>query len=58
VTTLETPPTQANGGGYNSTLSVSLPGGLLPGQSVDVNLTLGVKQAGTFRFLIIVEALP
>jgi hypothetical protein len=58
VTTLETPPAQANGGGYNSTLSVSIPGGLMPGQSVDVNFTLGVKQAGTFRFFIIVEALP
>jgi Big-like domain-containing protein len=58
VTTLETPPAQANGGGYNSTLSVNIPGGLLNGQSIDVNFQLGVQQAGSFRFIIIVEALP
>lgn len=59
VTTLETPPTQTNGGGYNSTLGVTLPGGgLTNNASVDVNLTLGVMTPGTFRLLIIVEALP
>jgi hypothetical protein len=59
ATVLEQPPNQAtNGGGYNSTVMVNLGGGLANGQSVDVNFTLGVKQAGTFRFLIIVEALP
>jgi Bacterial Ig domain/Calx-beta domain len=59
ATTLETPPAQPNGGGYNSTLSVALPGpGLANGASVDVNFTLGVVQSGTFRFYIIIEALP
>ena len=58
-TTLETPPAQPNGGGVNSTLSVTLPGpGLANNASIDVNFTLGVVQSGTFRFLIIVEALP
>src|SRR4051812_6150869 len=59
ATTLEQPPTQVVGGGINSTLSVALPGpGLANGGSIDVNFTLGVQQTGTFRFLIIVEALP
>jgi hypothetical protein len=58
-TTLETPPTQANGGGLNSTLTITLPaGGLTPGQSIDVQLLLGVNQAGNFRFFISQEALP
>ena len=57
-TVLETPPAQGNGGGYNSTLSVSIPGGLAPNASIDVNFALGVVQGGTFRFFIIVEALP
>jgi hypothetical protein len=58
ATTLETPPTQTVGGGYNSTLSVSIPGGLAPGASIDVNFALGIYQSGSFRFYIIVEALP
>jgi len=59
TTTLETPAAQPNGGGYNSTVTVTLPGGGLPNnQSIDVNFQLGVVQAGSFRFLIIVEALP
>ncbi|MFL6333834.1 MAG: beta strand repeat-containing protein [Pyrinomonadaceae bacterium] len=59
ATTLEQPPSQPNGGGYNSTLSVTLPGpGLANNASIDVNFLLGIQQTGTFRFLIIVEALP
>jgi hypothetical protein len=58
VTTLETPPSQPNGGGYNSTVTVSIPGGLANNASIDVNFTLGVVQAGTFRFKLIIEALP
>ncbi len=58
VTALETPPAQANGGGYNSTVTVSIPGGLANNASVDVNFTLGVVQTGTFRFKLIIEALP
>jgi hypothetical protein len=60
-TTLEQPPTQPNGGGYNSTLAVgtittSTP--LPPGASVNVQFLLGVQQTGLFRFLVTIEALP
>ena len=59
ATTLEQPPNQPNGGGYNSTVSVALPGGTLaPGAAVNVEFLLGVQTTGTFRFLIITEALP
>jgi hypothetical protein len=58
ATTLEQPPTQAVGGGINSTLSVSIPGGLANNASINVNFLLGVQQTGAFRFLIIIEALP
>jgi hypothetical protein len=58
ATTLETPPAQPNGGGYNSTLSVAIPGGLAPNASINVNFALGVVQGGSFRFYVIVEALP
>jgi hypothetical protein len=58
ATVLETPPAQPSGGGYNATLTVAVPGGLAPNASIDVNFRLGVVQAGTFRFYIIIEALP
>jgi hypothetical protein len=58
ATVLETPPAQPNGGGYNTTVSMSIPGGLANNASIDVNFQLGVVQAGTFRFKLIVEALP
>jgi hypothetical protein len=60
-TTLETPPTQPNGGGFNSTLSagsVTLGTPLANGASVDVQFLLGVQTTGSFRFLVIIEALP
>jgi hypothetical protein len=59
--TLEMPPAQPNGGGYNSTLSagtVALATPLAAGNSVTVNFLLGVAQPGEFRFYFIVEALP
>ncbi|MFL6231278.1 MAG: hypothetical protein ACJ741_21095, partial [Pyrinomonadaceae bacterium] len=59
--TLDQPPTQSRGGGWNSTVSLdlsTLPGGVLaPGQSVDVQFLLGVAGSGTFRFFIVSEAL-
>jgi hypothetical protein len=58
---LEQPPTQPNGGGVNSTLAVgvvTLAQPLGPNQAVNVQFLLGVQQTGTFRFLIITEALP
>jgi hypothetical protein len=52
-------PLQALGGGLNSALVVQLPGGALaPNASVNVQFVLGVQQAGSFRFLVNVEALP
>jgi hypothetical protein len=59
--TLETPPAQPNGGGYNSTVSagtITLATPLAPGASLNVKFLLGVQTSGSFRFLIIVEALP
>jgi hypothetical protein len=56
--TLE-PPTQPNGGGLNSTLTVVLPGGgLAPGNTIDVQFLLGVQEQGAFSFFVNVEALP
>jgi hypothetical protein len=57
-TTLEQSPTQGQGGGLNSTLTVQLPGGALAaGATVNVQFTLGVAASGNFRFLVSVEAL-
>lgn len=55
---LEAPPNQPMGGGYNSTLSVSIPGGLANNAAINVNITLGVVRGGTLRFYVITEALP
>lgn len=60
-TTLEQPPSQPNGGGYNSTfatgiISTSTP--LAPGASINVQFLLGVQMGGTFRFFLDIEALP
>jgi hypothetical protein len=60
-TTLETPPSQLNGGGFNSTLSagtVTLGTPLANGASVNLQFLLGIQQTGTFKFFINVEALP
>ena len=59
--TLEAPPTQPVGGGFNSSLSagtVTLAAPLAAGASIDVNFVLLIMQAGTFRFFVNVEALP
>jgi hypothetical protein len=58
--TLESPPVQALGGGFNTSLSapVSNAAQLQPGQSIDVDFLMNVTQAGTFRFFVVVEALP
>ena len=59
---LELPALQPYGGGVNSTLTLdltALPGGALSdGATVDVHLLLGVVQSGTFRFFVLMEALP
>jgi len=59
--TLETPPAQSLGGGFNSTVSagvVNLETPLQPGSSITVNFLLGVQQTGQFRFFVNIEALP
>ncbi|MDT7603694.1 MAG: hypothetical protein QOF61_1691 [Acidobacteriota bacterium] len=59
--TLETPPSQPNGGGFNSSLSagtVTLGTPLAAGASINVHFLLGVQGTGSFRFFITVEALP
>jgi hypothetical protein len=61
ATTLEQPPSQPNGGGFNSTLSagtVTLATPIAPGGSINLQFLLGIQQTGTFRFFINVEALP
>jgi hypothetical protein len=51
-------PTQPNGGGVNSSATVTLPGGMLaPGASINVRFLLGVQQEGNFRFFVNVEGL-
>jgi hypothetical protein len=58
-TLLQTPPSQLNGGGFNSSMSVAIPGGTLAnGASIDVQFLLGIQQTGTFKFFVNVEALP
>jgi hypothetical protein len=60
-TTLEQPPGQPNGGGFNSSLSsgtVTLATPLANGATLDVRFLLGIQQTGTFKFFINVEALP
>ena len=54
-------PVQPFGGGANATVTLDLsgmPGGALPNNStVNVEFLLGVKQAGTFRFFVLIEGL-
>lgn len=60
-TTLEQPATQANGGAFNSSLSVdaiTIANPLAPGASVDVRLLFGIQQTGKYQMFVEVEALP
>jgi hypothetical protein len=59
--TLEEPPTQSNGGGYNSSLAagtITLSAPLANGASINIEFRMGVQQAGHYRYFINVEALP
>jgi hypothetical protein len=52
-TTLEVPPAQDNGGGFNSSMSVPTvePGApLAPGESIRVRFVMGIQQDGEYRF--------
>ncbi|MET0622829.1 MAG: lamin tail domain-containing protein [Pyrinomonadaceae bacterium] len=60
-TTLEEPPAQPNGGGFNSTLSagtITLVTPLAPGANYDFQLLFGIQQTGRFKAYVNVEALP
>jgi subtilisin-like proprotein convertase family protein len=60
-TTLEQPPSQQNGGGLNSTMSVgtiTLAAPLAPGASVYVRFLFGIQQTGSIRFAMVPETLP
>jgi hypothetical protein len=60
-TSLESPPSQPNGGAFNSSLTagtVTLVTPLAPGTSVNLQFLLGVEQTGSFRFFVNIEALP
>ncbi|HYP01639.1 MAG TPA: lamin tail domain-containing protein, partial [Pyrinomonadaceae bacterium] len=57
-TTLDEPPTQEElGGGLNSSVTVNLSEPLEFGDSVTVQLTVGVQQNGSFRFFVNTEAI-
>ncbi len=59
--TLEQPPSQPNGGGFNSSLSagvVTLATPIANGASLDLRFLLGIQQTGSFKFFLNVEALP
>src|SRR5262249_8956537 len=58
--TLEQPPGQPNGGGFNSSLSsdtITLATPLALGESINVHFLLGVQQTGSFKFYVNIEVL-
>jgi len=59
-TTVETPPNQPLGGAFNSTWTVTLGTPLANGQSVHLQLVVGVMAGGTqgYRIVITSEVLP
>ena len=59
--TLETPPTQAIGGGVYSSLganTVTLTAPLANGTGITVNFLFGIQQVGCYHLLVIAETLP
>jgi hypothetical protein len=59
-TTLEEPPGQPIGGGFNSSLSsdsITLATPLAPGEFINVHFLLGVMQTGSFKFYVNIEVL-
>lgn len=60
-TTLEQPPSQPNGGGFNSTLSagtVTLGTPLANGATIDIRFLFGIQQTGNYKVRMLVEGLP
>jgi hypothetical protein len=59
--TLEQPPSQPNGGGFNTTMSsgtITLGTPLANGASINVRLLMGLQQTGSFKIYLNIEALP
>jgi hypothetical protein len=60
-TTLEQPPSQPNGSGFNGSMgagTVTLGTPLAAGASLNLQFLLGIQQTGNFRIFLNVEALP
>ncbi|HEY0727659.1 MAG TPA: lamin tail domain-containing protein, partial [Pyrinomonadaceae bacterium] len=60
-TTLEQPPSQPNGGGFNSAMSagtVSVGTPLANGASINLQFLMGIQQTGCYKLAIIAESLP
>jgi hypothetical protein len=60
-TTLQEPPAQPNGGGWNSSAAagmVTLATPLAPGASINLQLLFGVEQTGTYNLCATIETLP
>lgn len=60
-TNLEQPPSQPNGGGFNSSMSagtVTLGTPIANGASINLRFLLGLQQTGSFKFYFNVETLP
>jgi endonuclease G len=54
-TTLEDASSQPNGGGHNSTLTVTLASPIANGATINTQFLLGVQTPGSFRFFVNVE---
>ena len=54
--TIETPPNQPQAGGYNTSLIVNLTAPINPGESVNIDTTIGVVQSGRLVINTAVEA--
>jgi hypothetical protein len=60
-TTLEQPPVQASGGGFNSSVSagtITLGTPIAPGASLNLQFLFGIQQTGSFRLTLRLEGLP
>jgi hypothetical protein len=60
-TTLEQPPSQPNGGGFNSSLTagtITLGTPLANGASINLQFLLGIQQTGSFKIFVNIDALP
>lgn len=61
ATTLDQPPSQPNGGAFNSSWSsgtVTLGTPLANGASINIRMLFGIQQTGSFKFYLNIEALP